>query len=176
MEAVEICLIDEGRKEDIRLPNQPFTVFGQLVPAYDGESWSYTTRLFPQAEEACFPDEPYDFDAMHPRSTFLGAYSGGECVGLAILQEGFFKYMYLYDLKVNASCRRQGVAGALLGKAREVARQKGYIGLYTQGQDNNLGACLFYLHQGFVIGGMDGKVYQGTPQEGKKDILFYWDF
>ena len=72
--------------------------------------------------------------------------------------------------------RRQGVAKALLEKAAAAAKERGFQGIYTQGQDNNLGACLFYLSKGFVIGGLDTKVYQGTPQEGKKDILFYWDF
>ena len=47
--------------------------------------------------------------------------------------------------------------------------------MYTQGQDNNVGACLFYLHYGFHIGGLDMEVYRGTRQEGKADILFYLD-
>lgn len=38
-----------------------------------------------------------------------------------------------------------------------------------------IGACLFYLKNGFVIGGLDTNVYKGTSQEGKKDILFYCD-
>ena len=65
------------------------------------------------------------------------------------------------------------IASLLIEKSKEVALEQGYRGLYTQGQDNNLGACLFYLNNGFVIGGLDTCVYQGTSQEGKKDILFY---
>lgn len=56
----------------------------------------------------------------------------------------------------------------LMDKAREIALRQGYRGLYTQGQDNNVGACLFYLHYG-------SEVYRGTRQEGKADILFYLD-
>lgn len=48
-----------------------------------------------------------------------------------------------------------------------------YSGIYTQGQDNNLFACLFYIKTGFHIGGLDTNVYKGTKQEGKADILFY---
>ncbi len=51
----------------------------------------------------------------------------------------------------------------------------GYNGIYTQGQDNNLGACLFYVKAGFYIGGLDTNVYKGTKQEGKSDIIFYYD-
>ena len=58
-------------------------------------------------------------------------------------------------------------------KAKEVAKLRNYNGIYTRAQDNNLGACMFYLKNGFVIGGIDTLVYKGTSQEGKIDILFY---
>lgn len=61
----------------------------------------------------------------------------------------------------------------LMEKAKEVAAAQGYCGIYTQGQDNNPGACLFYLNSGFYIGGLDTNVYRHTKQEGKADILFY---
>lgn len=67
------------------------------------------------------------------------------------------------------------MAKRLLEKADEVAASKGYNGIYTQGQDNNLGACLFYINSGFHIGGLDTNVYKGTKQEGKADIIFYRD-
>lgn len=60
-------------------------------------------------------------------------------------------------------------------KAGELALAAGYRGVYTIAQDNNLAACLFYLKAGFAIGGLDTQVYQGTKQEGKADIVFYWD-
>ena len=61
-------------------------------------------------------------------------------------------------------------------KAKKIAAEKGYRGIYTQGQDNNLGACLFYTKYGFRIGGLDTEVYKGTSQDGKADIIFYYDF
>ena len=85
------------------------------------------------------------------------------------------KLMYLYDLKVNREYRHKGVARLLLEKAKEIALSSGYSGIYTQGQDNNLGACLFYIKSGFYIGGLDTNVYKGTKQEGKSDIIFYLD-
>ena len=106
-------------------------------------------------------------------SVFLGAYDGDRCIGLAILQPGFFKYMYLYDFKVNRSFRSKHVGTMLIEEAKRIAKQSGYCGLYTQGQDNNLGACLFYLKSGFYIGGFDANVYRHTKQEGKADIIFY---
>lgn len=170
-------IIDVQHKEDINIKNEPFPLWGRMVPSYDGENWSYSVREFSPEErdEMCFPDENYDFDEMSRNSVFVGAYDGEACVGLAILQEGFFKYMYLYDLKVCAARRGQGVATALMEQAKKIATERGYRGIYTIGQDNNLSACLFYLKAGFRIGGLDTEVYKGTKQEGKRDILFYLD-
>ena len=171
---VETRIIDAEHKSDIQIPNQPFRLFGRMIPTYKDGVWSYTVEETPDGE-MCFPDEGYDYDVMTRNSTFIGAYDGNTCIGLAVMQEGFYKYMYLYDLKVSADYRRQGVAGQLLEQAEKVAFSKGYRGIYAIGQDNNLGACLFYVHSGFRIGGLDTEVYKGTSQEGKADILFYRD-
>lgn len=123
----------------------------------------------------CFPDENYSYEEMAESCVFIGAYEEERCIGLAVMRHAFFKYMYLYDLKVKERYRRSGVARALIEKAKVSARESGYRGIYTQAQDNNLGACLFYLKTGFIIGGLDTMLYRGTPQEGKKDIYFYLD-
>lgn len=174
---VEIREIGAARKADINLPNEPFALFGRMVPSYTEEQWGYRTVLFDEKDvsEMCFPDENYDYEAMKENHVFLGAYDDEKCVGLAILRDEWLKYMYLYDLKVSGARRGQGVGYALIERAKEIARARGYIGLYTQGQDNNLGACQFYIKAGFHIGGLDTNVYKGTSQEGKADILFYMD-
>ena len=171
---IEIREITPERKGDIRIPNEPFSVSGKLVPSYTNGKWTYEVVSFaPDAvTEMCFPDEHYDYEAMTD-SIFLGAYDADRCIGLAILQPGVFRYLYLYDLKVNKSYRGQHIGTMLIQKAKEIAVENGYCGLYTQGQDNNLGACLFYLSSGFYIGGLDVNVYRHTKQEGKADIIFY---
>lgn len=175
---IEIKIIDAEHKQDINIPNEPFSLFGRMVPSYTGEIWSYDTVLFEKDKigEMCFPDENYDFDAMQSNSVFIGAYEGEKCVGLVIIQDAWMKYMYLYDLKVSSECRHGGVGTKLLEKAKEVAASRGYRGIYTIGQDNNLAACKFYVKSGFTIGGFDNHVYTGTSQEGKADIIFYLDF
>ena len=175
---IEIRKIDAAHKQDIRIPNQPFPLFGRLLPAYQDGRWSWQVQRFApeNVTEMCFPDENYDYDAMQAEGTvFLGAYDGERCIGLAVLQPGFFRYLYLYDLKVNTEYRTQHVGAQLIEAAKQLAAEQGYKGLYTQGQDNNLGACLFYLHTGFYIGGLDTNVYKGTSQEGKADVIFYLD-
>ncbi|HJD23368.1 MAG TPA: GNAT family N-acetyltransferase [Firmicutes bacterium] len=171
---IEIRRIDAQHKSDIHIPNEPFPMFGRILPSFHNGRWAYELERYNPENviEMTFPDEHYDYEAMQD-SVFLGAYDGTNCAGLAILQPGFFKYMYLYDLKVKKEYRRQHIGRALIEKAKEIAAQDGYCGLYTQGQDDNPGACLFYLHSGFSIGGLDTNVYRHTKQEGKADILFY---
>lgn len=174
---IEIKIIDREHSADINIPNEPFSLYGMFLPTYQDGVWSYSTVEFPEEEigEMCFPDENYDYDGLSKNCVFVGAYDGENCVGLAILRHSWNHFMYLYDLKVNKAYRGKHVGALLIERSMEISREQGYRGLYTQGQDNNLAACLFYVRNGFVIGGMDTCVYRGTKQEGKSDVLFYKD-
>ena len=174
---ITIQIIDETHKEDINIKNEAFPLFGLVLPSYNNGKWDYEIERFSEEDitEMCFPDENYDYDKLSKNSIFVGAYDGSKCIGLAILQHAMMKYMYLYDLKVNKDYRGRHIGKMLIEASKEAAVSQGYRGIYTQGQDNNLGACLFYLKNGFVIGGLDTHVYTGTLQEGKSDILFYFD-
>jgi len=172
---IEIRVIDQEHKQDIRTPNEPFTLWGRMIPSCQNGIWSHHVAKWPAEDirEMCFPDEDYDYDALIKDHTFVGAYDGETCIGLAVLAQQWFKYMYLEDLKVCKAYRDQGVGKALIEKAVAVACENNYNGIYTIGQDNNLSACLFYLKTGFEIGGFDNRVYRGTAQEEKADIIFY---
>lgn len=170
---IEIRKLDQSMESDLRLKNEPFSMPGRFIPALQDGVWSYRTELYAQPGEMAFPDEAYDFDELEKDSVMLGAYDGETCVGLAIYQKPFFRYLYLYDLKVSAAYRGKGVGRAFIAAGKALAREMGYVGIYTQAQDNNLNACLFYLKMGFVIGGFDNRLYDGTKQAGKADVLFY---
>ena len=148
---ITVAEIDRDHKADIRIPNEPFSLFGRIIPSYQNGKWEYQlVRYAPEdVSEMCFPDENYDFDSMQD-CVCLGAYDNEACIGLAILQPGPFRYMHLYDLKVARKYRRQNVGRMLI-----------------------CGAFLFYLNSGFYIGGLDTNVYRHTGQEGKADILLY---
>lgn len=170
---VQIRRITRECAGDLNLPNEPFSMPGRFVPSLADGRWSYRVEFFDASQEMTFPDEGYDFDELDKNGVIFGAYEGGVCIGVAIYQDHWLKHMYLYDLKVNAAARGKGVGKALIRAGLEEAKKRGYIGLYTQAQDNNLNACMFYLHAGFEIGGFDNRVYCGTFQEGKADIIFY---
>ena len=171
---MEIRRITGENAGDVKLPNDSFSMPGRMIPKLENGRWSYDIEWFAQVQEMRFPDESYDLRELEAeKSVVLGAYEHATCVGLAVLKQSFFKYMYIYDLKVCAPYRKQGVGRALIEMSKQVAKEQGYQGLYLQAQDNNLSACLFYLKTGFEIGGFDNHVYNGTSQAGKADIFFY---
>ena len=173
MNEIDIRRIDMDHAADTNIPNEPFSVWGRMIPALERGKWTYTIEKYESATEMCFPDFPYEVG--QEGSVFLGAYDGAQCIGLAVLRRDMFRYLYLDDLKVNSAYRSQGVGAKLITACMEEARNQGMRGVYTIGQDNNLSACLFYLKQGFEIGGFDNRCYDGTSQEGKANIYFYRD-
>ena len=170
---IEIRELTLENKADLNIPNEPFPLVGRMIPQLCDGVWTYETELFSQVENMVFPDENYDFQQITEKGVVYGAYEDGKCLGIAIYQDYFLKYMYLYDLKVNTLARGKGVGKMLIEAGMTAAKARGYRGLYTIAQDNNLNACLFYLKTGFEIGGFDNRVYEGTSQEGKADIIFY---
>ena len=170
---LEIKRIDAEHKEDARLKNEPFLLWGRMVPSLNEGVWSYAIEPLPEQRMDIFPDEPYD--PAGDDAFFLGAYEDGVCVGLAVLRREMFRYLYLEDLKVCAACRGRGIGGALIEACMEQARALGLHGVRVVAQDNNASACLFYLAHGFSIGGFDNRSYGGTSQADKADISFYRD-
>lgn len=172
---IQIKPITNENAQDLNLPNEPFEMPGKFIPRLEDGVWSYRTEAFAVPETMTFPEENYDFHEVSNKGVIFGAYEDDKCIGVAIFEDYWLKYMYLYDLKVSANARGKGVGKALIRAGLEAAKARGYRGLYTIAQDNNLNTCMFYLHAGFAIGGFDNRVYGGTSQAHKADILFYLD-
>ncbi|WP_304229691.1 GNAT family N-acetyltransferase [Lactobacillus kitasatonis] len=173
MSQIVIRKIDAAHNKDARIPNQPFEIWGRMIPSIDHGKWSYEVEKNEKPTQDCFPDERYN--VTKDDATFLGAYDGDTCVGLAVLRKDMFRYLYLDDLKVNRDYRGQGVGGKLIEACMHKAEKLGMQGVYTIGQDTNASACLFYLKHGFDIGGFDNRSYRGTAQEDSASIFFYRD-
>lgn len=173
MNQIDYRKITKENTKDLQLPNEPFEIFGRMIVNRVGGKWLHETELFEKKSMMTFPNEVYDFEEINKTGFAFGAYAGEECVGLAIYQQDWAKYMYLSDLKVKKEYRKRGIAGELISKGMEEAKQCGNAGVFTIGQDNNLAACKFYLKQRFVIGGLNTHGYNHTSQEGKSDIYFY---
>lgn len=172
---MNIKLIDQTNAQDLNLPNEAFELFGWMEIQRLNNQWEYSCHESKERTWQVFPDEIYDLQEVNGKGFALGAYIDDQIVGLAVYQDDWKKFMYLHDLKVKQAYRQSGVASKLIEKGYELASKKGYRGLYTIGQDNNLAACQFYLKQGFEIGGFNNWDYRHTSQANKSDIYFYLD-
>ena len=168
---VVIKRIDKEKLREIKLKNEPFKIWGRMIPSLNNGQWKYEIENFPIEAEDIFPDESYD--NLDNNSIIIVAYENDECIGLGILKSDLYRYMYLYDLKVKADRRKEGIGSKIIAEAILEVSKLGYKGIYTIAQDNNLTACLFYLRQGFTIGGFDNRCYEDTKLEGNANIYFY---
>ena len=174
---IEIRPITEENEEALALPNDPFLLEGRVTPIFDGKAWSYEITEFPEEEirEDCFPDENYSLANMEKGFHGLAIYVDGVCAGYALLFEHWNKWLYLDNLLISARYRRLGLGSRLMDAALELAASLGKYGVWLICQDNNLQAMRFYLNNGFTLGGMNLRVYEGTGQEGKADLYLYRD-
>ncbi len=172
---IEVRKITPENRKDLLLKNEPFPMPGRFIPSLLNGEWSYRIEKFSTFSSMTFSDEAYDLDKIQQEGFAFAAYDNGQCIGLIVVKEKFWKYLYVHDLKVSTRERGKGVGTALMQAAKVEAVRRSAQGLYLHAQDNNLNACLFYLKEGFVIGGFDNHLYTGTSQQGKADITFYWD-
>ena len=54
---ITVAEIDRSHKADIRIPNEPFSLFGRIIPSYQNGKWEYQlVRYAPEhIWEMCFP-------------------------------------------------------------------------------------------------------------------------
>jgi GNAT superfamily N-acetyltransferase len=123
-------------------------------------------------------DWPARFDIA--RWGFLMARIDGQHVGGAVvvacapeldMLEGRDDLAVLWDTRVAATSRRQGVGTALLAAVDTWARARGSRVLKAETQNVNLPACHFYAARGFTLGAVNRGAYPELP--GEIQLLWY---
>lgn len=133
---IKIIRINNENKESLQLPNEDFHIFGKLIPTFKDETWSYQEEIFEKSLVMKFPDENYSLENIDNKGFALAAFNDEKCIGLAIFEDTWNKFMYLMDLKVNKEYRKQGIASLLITSAIGEIKNRGYKGINTIGQDN----------------------------------------
>jgi ribosomal protein S18 acetylase RimI-like enzyme len=70
--------------------------------------------------------------------------------------------------------RRRGLATLLMDKAVSWTREAGLSAIRLETQSNNVAACRFYQHYGFVLGGHDRFLYRELDDEYSGEISLFW--
>jgi GrpB-like predicted nucleotidyltransferase (UPF0157 family)/GNAT superfamily N-acetyltransferase len=105
----------------------------------------------------------------------LSAWSRGRRIGGAVIAvntpglemlEGRDDLALLWDLRVAAEARGNGVGGSLLGRAEEWAQRRGYRELKIETQNVNVIACRLYERHGcYVLAQVNAGAYPACPDE-----------
>jgi ribosomal protein S18 acetylase RimI-like enzyme len=115
-------------------------------------------------------DGPMKADAAHrflndPTHHMLIAYSDAEPAGFVsgveMTHPDKGTEMFLYELSVGESYRRQGVATALVEALKELARERGFYGMWVLCDEDNEAA---------------NKTYRKAGADDSAPILFDWRF
>ena len=96
-------------------------------------------------------------------------YIGGAAVawkspGVSMLEERD-DLAVLWDIRVAASHRGQGIGTALFHYAVQWATSKGCTRLKSETQNINVPACRFYANQGCILSAIDMHAYPDLPHE-----------
>lgn len=159
--------------EDINITNDYFKLYGRVVPSLQSGKWSYKEVVFDEARETRFPDDKLDWNQyinQEDKSLFL-AYMNTTCIGQIRISKDWNRFCYIENIATKKDYRGSGVGKLLLNKAEEWAKQRKLIGMSLEAQDDNLGACRFYVKQGFILGGVDTLKQSYNPTI---ETTLYW--
>ncbi|WP_176140614.1 GNAT family N-acetyltransferase [Halobacillus salinus] len=160
--------------KDVNKANDPFSIFGRMVPSFHHGSWFIEEELFDESKETRFPDDHLDWESYIDRkdkAVFL-AYLENECIGQVRIIKDVTRFCYIENIAVRKEYRKHGVGAILLDEAEEWARVQKLIGLSLESQDDNLAACRFYRKHGFRLGGVD--VYRHLHNQHIDKALFWY--
>ncbi|MBF0708630.1 GNAT family N-acetyltransferase [Alkalihalobacillus hwajinpoensis] len=159
--------------KDINKTNDYFKLFGRVVPSLQSGKWSYKVVLFNETRETRFPDDKLDWSQYINREdkTLLLAYMNNICIGQIRIIKEWNRFCYIENIATKKDYRNSGVGKLLLNKAEEWAKERKLIGMSLEAQDDNLGACRFYVKQGFILGGVDTLKQSYNPNI---ETTLYW--
>lgn len=127
----------------------------------------------PRAEWRVFPPSPTFAPAafaINERSALFAAMDGENVVGVCGVRGTPEGWAEVADIRVDASCRRQGYGRTMLESCEACARQWGMAGLRAACTDTNPVMCQFLEHCGFILRGMDSMALAYTEAEREKPL------
>ncbi len=118
-------------------------------------------------EEYDFPDKLYQ---EHWEKAYAwGIVKDGEMIAcIETCPEEWSNRLMVTELWVHEDYRRQGIAHALMGLAKEQVQRENRRALILETQSCNTEAIAFYMQEGFTLIGFDACCYQNRDLERKE--------
>lgn len=122
------------------------------------------TKVFPEGE----PDD--DEDDADSRA-FVAHSAAGDLAGfVALSYSGWNRRLIIEDIAVAPQHRGRGVGRALMGLAKQSARERGAGHLWLEVTNINAPAIHAYRRMGFAFCGLDATLYDNTPARGEQAL------
>lgn len=171
----EIVPMTQEHIRDINEPNQPFIVFGRLIPSFSDGKWTWTEEIFKTTYEKQYSDDRVDCGEYmdNPDKIIYMAYADRQCAGRMRLKRNWNRYCLIEDIAVCSRFRGMGLGRKLIDTAVQWAKSGNMPGLMLETQDVSLAACRFYHRCGFILGGVDTMLYGNSPYRGEKALFWY---
>jgi ribosomal protein S18 acetylase RimI-like enzyme len=166
--------MDNDTLHQVNQCDASFTVDSKLILSAENGMIHYTTVSAPPYTKQ-YGTEEVDYTAFisnHDKAVFF-AYVDEELAGQVRVVKYWNGYAYIDDVAVDTKFRRQGVGRALIERAIEWARSKGFPGLMLETQNNNIAACKLYKACGFELRGFDTHLYK-VLNPNTDEIALYW--
>jgi ribosomal protein S18 acetylase RimI-like enzyme len=166
--------IDQHNFRDSNQCGGAFIVDSQLV--LDIENGKLCYSIIPVIpHEKQYPPVEVDVNAYinAPDKVIYFAYVDGDLAGQIRVLKWWNAYAYIDDIAVASKHRRKGIGRALIAKAVDWAKARGFPGMMLETQNNNAAACRLYESCGFVLRGFDEYLYKGLHPM-TDEIALYW--
>jgi streptothricin acetyltransferase len=171
---ITIREIEENTIESVKQYGSSFEVTSKLILHTENRKISYTiVDVAPYIKQYGLERvDPSTYVANPDRIVFF-AYVDDELAGQIRVWKHWNAYAYIDDIAVDAKYRGQGIGRALIERAIEWAKAKGFPGLMLETQNNNVAACKLYERCGFELRGFDTHLYKGLDPA-TDEIALYW--
>ncbi len=171
---ITIREMDESSSQSIKKYGSSFEVTSKLVLHAENGKIRYTVVHVPPYTKQYGAErvDPDTYIASSDRIVFL-AYVDDKLAGQIRVYKNWNAFAYIDDIAVESDYRGQGIARALMERATEWAKSKGFPGMMLETQNNNVAACRLYERCGFELRGFDTHLYKAL-EPGTDEIALYW--
>lgn len=171
---ITIREVDQDTIQSVRKGGSSFEVTSKLVlHAQDGKVSYKIVEVPPYTKQ--YGTEEFDIQSYlgNPDMVIFLAFAGNEPIGQIRLRKYWNAYAYIDDISVEPEYRGEGIGRALMSRAMEWAKSRGFPGIMLETQDNNVAACRLYERCGFKLRGFDTHLYKGLEPD-TNEIALYW--
>ncbi len=101
---------------------------------------------------------------------------GDRIVGLLEVEPSSWRAAgWIWNILVDKEYRGLGIGRRFIDRATAWAAEHGLQALVAETQTNNINACHFYAHMGFVAGGIDDRYYRYCSNPATtQDVAIFW--